>query len=307
MLHRNINLIPILPENQLKTLVENRTVYNFNNCELNVFETHQQSDHVSLRFQNIVFTAMLRGKKVMHLFGTEEFDYFPGESVIIPAAEEMIIDFPEAEKDNPTQCLALEIDENKVKETLNKLNDKYPKVEQNDMWKVDMQQFHLKNSLEIVDTATRLIRTAADMNPMRDILIDITLQELLVRLMQTQARNLIIDRYQERADNHRFAYVVKYIKQNLSEDLNIDKLSGMAYMSKSHFFRSFKNELGITPLEFIIKERIKHAKKLLSQPNYSVSDACYHSGFSNLTHFTILFKRYEGITPSLYKKRLFTA
>lgn len=307
MLHRNINLIPVLPENQLKTLVENRTVYNFNDCELNVFETHQQSDHVSLRFQNIVFTAMLRGKKVMHLFGTEEFDYFPGESVIIPAAEEMIIDFPEAEKDNPTQCLALEIDENKVKETLNKLNDKYPKVEQNDIWKVDMQQFHLKNSLEIVDTATRLIRTAADANPMRDILIDITLQELLVRLMQTQARNLIIDRYQERADNHRFAYVVKYIKQNLSEDLNIDKLSGMAYMSKSHFFRSFKNELGITPLEFIIKERIKHAKKLLSQPNYSVSDACYHSGFSNLTHFTILFKRYEGITPSLYKKRLFAA
>lgn len=307
MLHRNINLIPVLPENQLKTLVENRTVYNFNDCELNVFETHQQFDHVSLRFQNIVFTAMLRGKKVMHLFGTEEFDYFPGESVIIPAAEEMIIDFPEAEKDNPTQCLALEIDENKVKETLNKLNDKYPKVEQNDIWKVDMQQFHLKNSLEIVDTATRLIRTAADANPMRDILIDITLQELLVRLMQTQARNLIIDRYQERADNHRFAYVVKYIKQNLSEDLNIDKLSGMAYMSKSHFFRSFKNELGITPLEFIIKERIKHAKKLLSQPNYSVSDACYHSGFSNLTHFTILFKRYEGITPSLYKKRLFAA
>lgn len=307
MHHNNINLIPVLPENQLKTLVENRTVYNFNDCELNVFETHQHSEHVSLRFQNIVFTAMLRGKKVMHLFGTEEFDYFPGESVIVPAAEEMIIDFPEAEKDNPTQCLALEIDENKVKDTLSKLNDRYPKVEQNDIWKVDMQQFHLKNSLEIVDTATRLIRTAADTNPMRDVLIDITLQELLIRLMQTQARNLIIDKYQERADNHRFAYVVKYIKQNLSDDLNIDKLSGMAYMSKSHFFRSFKNELGITPLEFIIKERIKYAKKLLSQPNYSVSDACYHSGFSNLTHFTILFKRYEGITPSLYKKRLFAA
>ena len=303
----NITLFPILPENQLKTLVENRTVYNFNDCELNVFETHQQSEHVSLRFQNIVFTAMLRGKKVMHLFGTEEFDYFPGESVILPASEEMIIDFPEAERNNPTQCLALEIDEQKVKDTMNILNEKYPKVENRDSWKVDMQQFHLKNSLEIVDTATRLVRTAAEPNPMRDALIDITLQELLIRLMQTQARHLIFDNYKEIANNNRFAYVVKYIKQNLSDDLNIDKLSGMACMSKSHFFRSFKNELGITPLEFVIKERIKYAKKLLTQPNYSVSDACYHSGFSNLTHFTILFKRYEGLTPSLFRKKIFAA
>lgn len=300
---RDINLFPVLPETRLQTLVENRTVYNFNDCELNVFETHQQSEHVSLRFQHIVFTAMLRGKKVMHLFGTEQFDYFPGESVIVPPAEEMVIDFPEAHSGNPTQCLALEIDQQKVQDTLHVLNDKYPKVER-DLWQVDLNQFHLKNSLEIVETASRLVRTASEKSPMRDVLIDITLQELLIRLMQTQARHMIVDRYKEFADNHRFAYVVQYIKQNLSEDLNIDKLSGLACMSKSHFFRSFKNELGITPLEFIIKERIKYAKKLLAQPKYSVSDACYHSGFSNLTHFTILFKRYEHVTPSAYKKKI---
>lgn len=64
--------------------------------ELNVFETRQQSENVHLSFDDMVLTTMLRGKKIMHLFGQQQFDYLPGESVIVPDHEEMVIGFPES-------------------------------------------------------------------------------------------------------------------------------------------------------------------------------------------------------------------
>jgi AraC-like DNA-binding protein len=288
-------------ENELKTLVENRTVYALNHCELNIFETHQQSEKVKLCFNSLTFTAMLRGKKIMHLFGNKQFDYLPGESVIVPDYEEMIIDFPEATAEKPTQCIALAIDNEKIKETVGMLNERFAKVESGDSWHIDPTQFHLKNTEELTSTIDRLVHVSQEDNRAKDIFANLTLQELLIRLMQTQARNLIFDNYLKYINTHRFAYVVQYIREHLTEALNVDRLSDLACMSKPHFFRSFKREFGISPVEYIIQERLKIAKKHLANPMVSITEACFRAGFNNLNYFCTLFKKYEGITPKSFK------
>lgn len=297
--------VAITPYEHLSTLVEHKSVYALTHYELNIFETHHRSERVPLVFSDFVLTAMLRGKKVMRLGDAtqSDFDYLPGESVIVPGHEPMHIDFPEATSDNPTQCIAIAIPNEQIRSTVDMLNEQSPKAERGDLWQVDMSLCHLENSPEIVYTIDRLMRIARENHPNKDTFAQFALQELLIRLMQTQARRVLFEQYSRYATVHRFAHVLQYIQQHLTEPLSIEALSEQACMSKAHFFRCFKQEFGITPLEYIIRERMKLAKQLLLNPAISIPDAGYKAGFQNLSQFYALFKRQEGITPKQFRSR----
>ncbi|MBD2766592.1 AraC family transcriptional regulator [Hymenobacter sp. BT664] len=290
---------------RLHSLVENRTVYALDGFELNVFETHHAAYRVALRLDGLALTTMLRGKKVMHLPGRPAFDYLPGESVVVDKNERMEIDFPEACHGQPTQCLAVVVAPDTIRHTVDLLNERYPRAEVHTPWALPPPDYaHLTNTPELTDTLSRLVAVSRTTDINKDVLAGFTLQELLVRLMQTQARQLIFHDYARYLTSHRFAAVVDYIKQHLAENLSIDKLSALACMSKATFFRVFKREFGLTPVEFIIRERLAEAKRLLRHPLASVAEVCLRAGFNNLSHFQALFKKYEGITPGAYRKQM---
>ena len=75
---------------KLTTLVENRTTYSAEYAELNIYETHAFAEKVALIFDFPIIASMLTGKKIMHLDGIPSFDFFPGESVVMPKKKEMI-------------------------------------------------------------------------------------------------------------------------------------------------------------------------------------------------------------------------
>lgn len=293
---------------QLHTLVENRTVYSLDAFELNVFETHQAAWRVPLNLGSLVLTTMLRGKKVMHLPDRPAFDYLPGESVVVGEDCPMEIDFPEASAEAPTQCLAVAIPADTVRHTVDLLNERYPRAEAHTPWQVcETAHAHLTNSPELTGTLERLVQLSQATDAAKDVLAGFTLQELLVRLMQTQARQLIFRDYARHLTTHRFAHVVHYIKQHLGEQLSVEKLSALACMSKATFFRVFKREFGLTPLEYVIRERLGEAKRLLRHPLATVADVCFRVGFSSPAYFQALFKKYEGVTPGHYKKQVVLA
>lgn len=302
MIGHSINPIALKNERSLFTLVENRSAYTLENCELNVFETHQAAYNVDLRFSDLVVTSMLRGKKIMHLFDKTGFDYLPGESVLVPPNEVMRIDFPEAERSNPTQCIALAISSEQIQQTVDLLNDKYPKVENKDHWSINEQFFHLINTQDLTEVINRLIRISIkDQSKEKDLIGSLALRELLIRLMQTQARTLFECNYRQLASSHRFAYIMSYIKDHLHDRIDLNRLSEQACMSRANFFRKFKQEFGISPGDYIQHERIKLAKEYLQRIDYSVTQVCFMTGFQNLHHFIRAFKREVGTTPKAYQ------
>lgn len=287
-------------EKSLKTLVENRTVYSLNHCELNLFETYESSTLVPLKFNDLVVTSMLRGKKIMHLFDDPGFDYLPGETVVIPANVEMKIDFPEATKTNPTQCLALAIDQTKITDTLQFLNERYPKEGNSQFWQLNYQNYFFYNNVELASTINKLIKECMSTSITKDVLADLTLQELLIRIIQTQTAKAIGDGMFMDAKNP-VTEVAAFIRLNLKENISMKHLSEKACMSTTSFYRLFKRELGMSPIEFVISEKIRCAKQLLKNPTIQINEVCYLSGFEDSNYFIRLFKKHEGITPKQYQ------
>lgn len=105
-------------------------------------------------------------------------------------------------------------------------------------------------------------------------------------------------------DSDRLAFIIHYIRNNLSQTISIEDLSKKIYMSESNFHRVFKNEMGISPVEFINNERIKLATSLLHNPKMKIKDIYMECGFNSLSYFTRLFKRKKQLSPKEYQMKL---
>jgi AraC-like DNA-binding protein len=291
-----------LAKRKLESLVENRTIYNLKNAELSIFETHQQAERVYLQLSDPVLASMITGKKIMHLNGLPDFGFFPGESVILPANEPMIIDFPEATHDAPTKCLALAFAADKLETTIQALNEKNPRNEGE--WKMTNHSMHFTNEEAINQILQRLIFIFTENHPSKDLFTDLMVQELLVRILQNEVKTTHQRDAKTDSNKSRMAYVLKYIQDNLNEQISVEQLSKKAYMSVSSFYREFKNEMGSSPNDYIIDERLKLAENLLKQPNVSVKEACFQSGFNSFSYFSRIFKKRKKFSPSEYKERL---
>lgn len=97
--------------------------------------------------------------------------------------------------------------------------------------------------------------------------------------------------------------MIRYINEHIGEEISAEEIANAFYISKSTLERRFKEQLSITPTEFIRRKKLHLAVELL-QKGESVLDAGVAVGFRDTSYFIELFKRYYGTTPYRYKKNL---
>ncbi len=287
---------------RLETLVENQTSYSVNNAEMHIFETHQEAEKVLLQFHEPVLASMIEGKKVMHLHGHQAFSFLPGESLILPPDEIMCIDFPEARMDNPTRCSAMSINEEKIAEVVDIMNDKNPRVDEGE-WKYADYNFHFTNDAAINQIIQRLFFLFSEDHPSKDVFVDFMLKELIIRILRANYKEIYTEQSLQLSGNNRIAYVIDFIRKNLDKPLTITELSRKAYMSESHFHRVFKNEVGISPIDFINNERIKLATRLLANPKMKIKEVYMRCGFDSRSYFNRMFRKKQQLSPTEYQNQ----
>jgi transcriptional regulator GlxA family with amidase domain len=130
---------------------------------------------------------------------------------------------------------------------------------------------------------------------------DLALQELIVQI--TQCQNLKgIEENKLSESNPYFALVVELIQVNLTSKINLKVVAETVGLSMTSLYRLFKKEIGISPVEYIILERIKLAKQLLQDQSMYVKNVSYEAGFEDANYFIRAFKLHEGITPKQYQQ-----
>ncbi len=91
--------------------------------------------------------------------------------------------------------------------------------------------------------------------------------------------------------------------RDFAQPLDLDRLAGVAGLSKYHFLRLFRATYGLTPVAYVSERRIERAQDLLRTTNLTVTEVCHAVGFTSLGSFSSRFRALVGANPSEFQQR----
>src|SRR5262245_8893190 len=96
--------------------------------------------------------------------------------------------------------------------------------------------------------------------------------------------------------------VEEYIMVNLSRDISLKSLAGVACMSIDHFLRSFRAATGTTPHRYVLDKRLQEASQMLKSGDAPIASVAAQCGFRSPSHFAVQFHAHFGVSPSAYRR-----
>ncbi len=96
--------------------------------------------------------------------------------------------------------------------------------------------------------------------------------------------------------------VKRFVEHNIDRPITICELARVAQLGASHFGRQFKAATGLSPYQYVVLERIEEGKRLLRSTSWSVIQIAQAVGFESHAHFSTMFKKYAGVSPSEWRR-----
>jgi len=103
-------------------------------------------------------------------------------------------------------------------------------------------------------------------------------------------------------ENSTVESIEKYLACNICHPLTLTDICSTYLISKTYLCRIFKAATGKSPIEYFIELKIKAAKKLIREEKNNITEISDMLGYTSIHHFTRMFKRVTGLSPSEYKK-----
>lgn len=95
----------------------------------------------------------------------------------------------------------------------------------------------------------------------------------------------------------------KYIDEHYDQKISLEDVANHAYISPNYLSSLFKKEVGVNFIEYVTEIRMREAKKLLDDIQYSVVDVAKMVGYRDVGHFSGVFLKRYGVSPTAYRKK----
>ena len=92
-----------------------------------------------------------------------------------------------------------------------------------------------------------------------------------------------------------------HLQVRLAGEISVGELAALVDLSPFHFCRVFKQTTGMSPLQFITRERITRAQQLMRETSLSLIEIALEVGYPNPSHFAQVFRRVAGKTPTAFR------
>jgi AraC family transcriptional regulator len=102
---------------------------------------------------------------------------------------------------------------------------------------------------------------------------------------------------------YKLRQITDWMRENLAEEFNLDRLAAQAGLSKFYFNRLFKSAMGMAPSRYLITLRMDEAKRLLRETKRDIVTVGLDVGYANPSHFAQLFRKETGLSPSDYRRQ----
>ena len=103
-------------------------------------------------------------------------------------------------------------------------------------------------------------------------------------------------------ESRRAVEAALWIEAKSAEAIDLESAARQARMSMFHFLRTFRNVLGVTPHQYLVRSRLKRAARLLAEEETPVTDVALDVGFADLSNFVRTFRRAAGVSPRRFRQ-----
>lgn len=152
--------------------------------------------------------------------------------------------------------------------------------------------------MEIDLLLQKLIKLQEEDNPYNQFKMKVILHNIFELIIFYLRENMVDSK--EELINH----IVSYIHENMDKYVSISQLAEMVGMDSKQFYYAFLKYIGMCPKKYLIQSKIKKAKELLQNKNYTISKVSAMVGYEDPLHFSRMFKKNIGVSPSMYQELL---
>jgi len=103
-------------------------------------------------------------------------------------------------------------------------------------------------------------------------------------------------------DRRRAVETALWIDAHSHRQIDLEHAAAQAGISPFHFLRLFSSVLGVTPHQYLVRSRLRHAARLLADDGTSITDVAYDVGFGDLSNFVRTFHRAAGVSPRRFRE-----